>query len=95
MKRKLLALVFLAGSSLFAAPRVHVGIGIGGYYQPPPVVTYAPCGPGYTWVAGYCYPVEPYYYYGYHHHWRPYGGVYFSFHGHHHGHVRHHGRGRR
>src|SRR5579884_4120795 len=67
MKTKLLALLLLAGASVFAGPRVFVGIGIGGGYgyyappPPPPVVTYAvpaPCpGPGYTWVAGYWYPV--------------------------------------
>jgi len=65
MKTKLLALLLLAGScSLFAGPRVFVGVGFGGGYvvapPPPPVVTYyapppAP-GPGYSWVAGYYYP---------------------------------------
>ena len=63
MKTKLLALLVLAGSSLFAGPRVFVGVGFGapayGYYAPPPpVVTYAaPVYPapgyGYTWVNGY------------------------------------------
>ena len=70
MKTKLLALLILAGTSLFAAPRVVVGIGLGGYGNgyyaappPPPVVTYAPpCpSPGYTWVAGYWYPAGPRY----------------------------------
>jgi len=59
MKTKLLAFLLLAGSSLFAAPRVVVGIGVGGYVGPAPVVVaYAPpCpGPGYFWVAGYWYP---------------------------------------
>src|SRR4051794_29446733 len=64
MKSKLLALVLLAGGSLFAGPRVFIGVGFGGGYvvapPPPPVVTYyappvAP-GPGYSWVAGYYYP---------------------------------------
>ena len=43
MKFKLLAVLMLAGSSLFAAPRVFVGIA-------PPVA-------GYVWVAPYRYPV--------------------------------------
>lgn len=56
MKTKLLAVALLAGGSLFAAPRVYVGIGLG---APPPVVAYAapPApGPGYSWVGGYWYP---------------------------------------
>jgi hypothetical protein len=59
MKTKLLAVLLLAGSSLFAAPRVVVGIGVGGYVGPAPVVAYAPPapGPGYAWVGGYRYPV--------------------------------------
>lgn len=58
MKAKLLAVLLLAGSSLFAAPRVFVGIGVGGYVGPAPVAAYvAPYpGPGYTWVGGYWYP---------------------------------------
>jgi hypothetical protein len=63
MKTKLLALALLAGGSLFAAPHVSVGIGIGvpGYYAPP-AVAYAPApvvvrppypGPDYNWVNGY------------------------------------------
>lgn len=68
MKTKLLAVLLLAGTSLFAAPRVTVGIGVGGYVAPAPVVAYAPPpapaasyavpapGPGYTWVGGYWYP---------------------------------------
>ena len=88
MKLKLLALVLLAGScSMFAGPRVYVGVGFGGGYvvaPPPPVVTYyarptvvAP-GPGYTWIAGYYYPHGGRYAYrpGY---WarRPYTGAYW------------------
>lgn len=81
MKPKLLAIAFmlLAGTTLFARTHVSVGIGIGvggygpGYYvaaPPPPVVYYAPppypyAAPGYTWIAGYWYPVGPRYY------WRP------------------------
>jgi hypothetical protein len=70
MKGKLLAILFLAGSSLLAQPRVFVGAGIGyrapaavvayGPPPPPPVAYIAPRpGPGYTWVGGYYYPVGP------------------------------------
>jgi hypothetical protein len=56
MKSKLLAVLLFAGSSLFAAPALVVGVGIG---APPParvaVVPVAP-GPGYAWVGGYWYP---------------------------------------
>ena len=50
MKKKLIALVLLAGSSAFAQSRFSVGIGIGA-----PVVASRPFspGPGYTWVDGY------------------------------------------
>ena len=50
MKKKLIALVLLAGSSAFAQSRFSVGIGIGA-----PVVAARPFypGPGYTWVDGY------------------------------------------
>lgn len=80
MKTKLLAVLLLAGASAFAAPRVFVGVGFGGFrpvypayraYVAAPVVAYAPArvafapayyappmpGPGYTWIAGYSYPV--------------------------------------
>jgi hypothetical protein len=67
MKTKLLALLVLAGSSLFAAPRMSIGIGVGaggyapGYYAPPPppppAAYVAAPGPGYSWVGGYWYPV--------------------------------------
>ena len=72
MKTKLLALLFLVGSSMFGASRFYLGIGIGGYaprpiavYAPPPAPVYeyyrpAP-GHGYTWVAGYWYPSGPRY----------------------------------
>jgi len=65
MKTKLLALILLAGSSLFAGTRVFVGVGGFGYpyYAAPPaaVFAYAPAypaylRPGYTWVGGYWYP---------------------------------------
>jgi hypothetical protein len=60
MKTKLLAMMLLAGGSMFAQTRISVGIGFGGhgagFYQPPP--SYAsnipPCpGPDYNWVDGY------------------------------------------
>lgn len=66
MKTKLLALLLLAGSAAFAAPRVFFGFGVGpayGYYAapppPPPAYAYAPpvaAYPGYTWIGGYWYP---------------------------------------
>ncbi len=86
MKSKILALFLLAGTTMFAAPRLVVGFGVGGgYYAPPPppvpVATYAPgyyARPGYTWVEGYWYPVGPRYYWhaGY---WArpPYVGAYW------------------
>lgn len=70
MKGKLLATLFLAGTSLMAHPRLFVGVGIG-YAAPAPVVAYGPPppppvayvppspGPGYSWVDGYWYPVGP------------------------------------
>jgi hypothetical protein len=50
MKKKLIALVLLAGSSAFAESRFSIGVGIGA-----PVVASRPFypGPGYTWVDGY------------------------------------------
>jgi hypothetical protein len=85
MKAKLLVIFLLAGSSLFAAPAVFFGIGVGGYGYyatppPPPVVAYRPPypGPGYAWVPGYWYPFGPRY------RWRagywgrpPYAGAYW------------------
>jgi hypothetical protein len=74
MKTKFLALLLLAGSSLFAHPRVFFGVGFGptyggyGYYvapPPPPVYAYAPApaavypGPGYVFINGY-YGYGPY-----------------------------------
>ena len=53
MKTKLLATLLLAGSSLFAAPRVGFGIGIGVPVAPPVAAYVPPCpGPGYEWNAG-------------------------------------------
>src|SRR6266849_10166026 len=64
MKTKLIAMMLLAGGSLFAETHFSIGIGIGtpGYYAPPPppVVAYSRPpypGPDRTWVAGYWYPV--------------------------------------
>jgi hypothetical protein len=64
--KKILALLFLGGASLFARTHVSIAIGSGGYYPgyyapppPPPVVRYVqpPCpGPGYGWVPGYWVP---------------------------------------
>ena len=88
MKTKLLALLLLAGSSMFAGTRVFFGVGFGGpgygYYAPPPpppVAYVAPApypGPGYAWINGYYYPVGPRWSWraGY---WapRPYAGAYW------------------
>ncbi len=61
MKTKLIALLLVAGSSLFAGVHVSIGFGVGapyGYYAPPPpVVAYAaPAYPapgyGYSWING-------------------------------------------
>lgn len=60
MKTKLLAMALLAGSTLFAAPRVVFGVGVGVPIAPAPVVVAAPpvayvppCpGPGYVWIGG-------------------------------------------
>jgi hypothetical protein len=72
MKSRLIALAFLAASGLFAQTRFYAGATFG-YRVPAPVAVYAappaplttyvaPCpGPGYTWVAGYWYPVGPRY----------------------------------
>ena len=90
MKTKLLTLLLLASSSIFAGPRVFFGIGVGGgYYAPPPppvpVVSYAAAypgpgyAPGYSWINGYWYPAGPRYAWrtGY---WapRPWVGAYWS-----------------
>ena len=69
MKTKLLILLILAGSSLFAKTRVfaNVGIGHGGYggygYGPPVYAYVAPPPPSYVWAPGYWEPVAPSYYY--------------------------------
>jgi hypothetical protein len=58
-KLKVLAVALIAGSTMFAQPRVSSGIGVGGYgpgAYPPPDYAHCvpPCpGPDYTWVDGY------------------------------------------
>ncbi|MBZ5728093.1 MAG: YXWGXW repeat-containing protein [Acidobacteriia bacterium] len=65
MRTRMALILMLATGSLLAQTHFSIGIGIGGpryYAPPPPVVAYAPptCpGPGYTWIAGYWYPVGP------------------------------------
>jgi hypothetical protein len=66
MKMKLLAMVLLAGGSMFAQTRLSIGVGIGGYAPgyssryPSVQAIGPPCpGPDYNWVDGY---------------WSPYGG---------------------
>src|ERR1700746_3343305 len=72
MKFKILGLFLLAGMAAFAETRVFFHICVGGYAPapvvafappPPPPAAYVPVapGPGYTWVAGYYYPVGPRY----------------------------------
>lgn len=57
MKKRLLAGLLLAGSTIFAGPRFSVGIGLGVPAAPAPVYgpAYIPPSPGpdYAWVAGY------------------------------------------
>jgi hypothetical protein len=58
-KLRILAVALIAGGTMFAQPRLSVGIGVGGYgpgYYPPPAYAQyqPPCpGPDYTWVDGY------------------------------------------
>ena len=56
MKKKILVGLLLAGSTMFAAPRVSFGVGFGGpvVVAPPIVAAVPPCpGPGYVFVNGY------------------------------------------
>jgi hypothetical protein len=59
LNKKLIALALLAGSSLFAAPAIGVGIEIGAPPAPPHAYYARPAapGPGYTWVSGFYEPV--------------------------------------
>src|SRR5689334_16383969 len=74
MKTKLLGILLLAGSSLFASSHFSFSVGVGpgyGYYGPAPVAVYAPpppvryyappayVRPGYAWIDGYWYPAGP------------------------------------
>lgn len=65
MKTKMLMILLLAGTSLFARGHISIGIGLGGYYPygyyyAPPPVYYAPPPPAY-----YAPPAAPYYAPGY------------------------------
>ncbi|MBV8847086.1 MAG: YXWGXW repeat-containing protein [Bryobacterales bacterium] len=71
MKTKILALLLLGATSMFAGPRWSIGIGVGGFAPfggfyaaaPPPAPFVAPApafaSPGFTWIPGYYYPVGP------------------------------------
>ena len=61
MKTKLLGILLLAGSSLFARSHFSIAVGVGGpvypaygYYEPPPVVVYDPPPPPVRYVAPPC-----------------------------------------
>lgn len=58
MKKKFLAIALLAGSSLFAAPAVGVGIEIGAPPPPPHVVYARPHAPSpnHVWINGFYEP---------------------------------------
>jgi hypothetical protein len=57
MKTKLMAILLVAGSSLFAETHFSIGVNVGGprYYAPVQVAAYRPAcpGPGYIWIDGY------------------------------------------
>jgi len=78
MKSKLLAMLLMAGSTMFAGVRFGVGIGIGVPIAPAPVVVapvIPPCpAPGYIWSGGVW--VAPRAFYGPGYYGRPgfYGG---------------------
>ena len=75
MKTKLLAGLLLAGSCLMAAPRVFVGVGVGGYVSPPGVVYTAP----YPYYHRYWYG-GPYYAHPYWGHRWGWGHHYYRWH---------------
>jgi hypothetical protein len=58
-KLRILAVALVAGGTMFAQPRISVGIGVGGYgpgYYPPSAYSQyvPPCpGPDYVWSDGY------------------------------------------
>jgi len=60
----ILAAALIAGGTMFAQPRLSIGVGVGsygpGYYPPPAYAQYMPpCpGPGYEWVDGYWVPED-------------------------------------
>jgi hypothetical protein len=55
MKKTMLAMMLLAGSTLFAAPRVTAGFGFGAPARVAVVRPVCP-GPGYVWMDGYFAP---------------------------------------
>jgi hypothetical protein len=64
MKTKLMAMLLMAGSTMFAGVRFGVGIGFGVPVPAPIVVTAAipPCpGPGYVWTNGIWVAPGPYF----------------------------------
>ena len=65
MKTKLLAMLLMAGSTMFAGVRFGVGIGVGVPFAPAPVVVapvIPPCpGPGYVWTNGIWVAPRPYF----------------------------------
>jgi hypothetical protein len=72
MKSKLLAMLLMAGSTMFAGVRFGVGIGFGAPVVVAPVIPPCP-GPGYVWSGGIW--VAPGAFYGGP---RYYGGRYYS-----------------
>lgn len=65
MKTKLLAMLLMAGSTMFAGVRFGVGVGIGVPIAPASVVVapvIPPCpGPGYVWTNGIWVAPRPYF----------------------------------
>jgi hypothetical protein len=72
MKSKLLAMLLMAGSTMFAGVRFGVGIGFGAPVVVAPVIPPCP-GPGYVWSGGIW--VAPGAFYGGPHY---YGGRYYG-----------------
>jgi hypothetical protein len=64
MKTKLIAMVLVAGSTMFAGERFGVGVRFGGPVHARVEFVQPPCpGPGYIWTNGYW--AAPHYDYGY------------------------------